>query len=60
MVCSSLALRQRETLVFSIYRPTGVPRSYETPPPVGPYSSPMPGPMVILGGWVFLMSEVPL
>ena len=29
-----------------------------TPPPVGPCSGPMH--MVILGGWVFLMSEVPL
>ena len=29
-------------------------------PPVGPYSSPMPRDLVILGGWVFLMIEVPL
>ena len=30
-------------------------------PPVGPYGSPMTwGPMVILGGWVLFMSEVPL
>ena len=34
--------------------------AHETPPPVGPYSSPMPRHMVILGGWRFLMSEVPL
>ena len=26
--------------------------------PFGPYSSPIKGPMVVLGGWVFLMSEV--
>jgi len=36
---------------------TGVGTSLiRTPPPVGRYSSPM----VILGGWVFLMGEVPL
>ena len=35
------------------YRGTSLIRP---PPPVGPYSSPMPRD---LGGWVFLMSEVP-
>ena len=35
--------------------------AYEKQPPVGSYSSPVPwGSMVILGGWVFFMSEVPL
>ena len=32
-------------------------------PPVGPYGSPVPtvyGPMVILGGRLFLLSEIPL
>ena len=35
--------------------------AHKEPPLVGPYSCPMPrGPMVILWGWVFPMSEVPL
>ena len=47
-------------VVSSSLSPTGISRLQENAPPGGPYSSPMPRDLVILWGWVFLMSEVPL
>ena len=52
-----LGVEREEESIFTFtcvsFRGTSLIRNN---PPVGPYSSPM----VILGGWVFLVSEVPL
>ena len=46
-----------QSINVSIYRGSSLIRKRL---PIGPYRIPMPGPMVVRGGWVFLMSEVPL